>query len=69
MALQLAHDLAAVSGRRISRQTVYKYLTETRTQHSICDELKCTRKVFIWRKNETRFHSFYITKIDRFGDK
>ncbi|GFX27598.1 transposable element Tcb1 transposase [Trichonephila clavipes] len=57
-ALQLAHDLVAVFGIRISRQTIYGCLAETRlyTRHPIlCDPLTAFyRKVrLLWRRNHS----------------
>ncbi|GFS76267.1 transposable element Tcb2 transposase [Trichonephila clavipes] len=76
LAPQLAHDLAAVSRRRILWQIVYSGLAETGlyARYPVCDESKCTkqsdsRRVFTCRENRTRFHASYEKKIDRFGGK
>ncbi|GFV72951.1 hypothetical protein TNCV_1329591 [Trichonephila clavipes] len=74
---QLARDLAAVSGKRISKQTVYSRLVETGFKpgiRSCTDASKYTRqsgsrRVFIWRGNGARFHPSYEINIDRFGGK
>ncbi|GFX20252.1 transposable element Tc1 transposase [Trichonephila clavipes] len=54
---QLARDLAAVFGRRISND-------ESRfTRQSY----PC--RIFVWEESGAPFHPFYVTKIDRFGGK
>ncbi|GFU96651.1 hypothetical protein TNCV_4777351 [Trichonephila clavipes] len=78
-ALQFVHDLAAVSGRRISRPGIAELKTLVRGHHkneggffsvmsrNVPD--KDSRRVFTWRENGARFRPSYVTKIDRFGDK
>ncbi|GFX95596.1 transposable element Tcb2 transposase [Trichonephila clavipes] len=70
---QLARDHATMSGRRISRQTLYSRLTETGlySQCRVFDESSHldSDRVFPWKENGSRFHPSYETKIDRFGGK
>ncbi|GFW64206.1 hypothetical protein TNCV_709111 [Trichonephila clavipes] len=62
-AAEHSRDLAAVSGRTVSKQTVYSRIAETvlYTRRPVCDELKCTRqsgsdRVFTLRENGARFN-------------
>ncbi|GFU00191.1 hypothetical protein TNCV_801701 [Trichonephila clavipes] len=59
MTARLGRELAAVTGRRISKKTVYSRLVKTRCQ--LCD----SRRVFIW----SSLSSLLRNKIDRFVGK
>ncbi|GFV47476.1 transposable element Tcb2 transposase [Trichonephila clavipes] len=73
MAPQLVRDLTAVSGRRISLQTVYNCFAETDIYSRLrvwCVPLAAySRSLQTRRENGSSLSSFLRNKFDRFGGK